>query len=46
MTIVLTHARQGMVIFVPPGDESDPTSAPAFYNDTDEYLTSLGVVEA
>jgi hypothetical protein len=33
------------VIFVPSGDESDPTRAPAFYNETYEYLTGLGVVE-
>ena len=26
--VLLTRARQGMVIFVPPGDESDPTRAP------------------
>jgi hypothetical protein len=43
--VLLTRARQGMVIFVPPGDESDPTRTPAFYNDTYEYLTGLGVVE-
>ena len=43
--VLLTRARQGMVIFVPPGDESDPTRAPAFYNDTYEYLTGLGVAE-
>jgi len=34
-----------MVIFVPPGDESDPTRAPAFYNDTYEYLLTLGLAE-
>ena len=28
--VLLTRARQGMVIFVPAGDESDPTRAPAF----------------
>ena len=43
--VLLTRARQGMVIFVPPGDESDPTRVPAFYNDTYEYLTRLGVAE-
>lgn len=41
--VLLTRARQGMVIFVPPGDESDPTRAPAFYDDTYEYLVGLGV---
>jgi hypothetical protein len=34
-----------MVIFVPPGDESDPTRTPTFYNDTYEYLAGLGVTE-
>ena len=43
--VLLTRARQGMVIFVPPGDESDPTRAPAFYDDTYEYLTALGVAQ-
>ncbi len=43
--VLLTRARQGMVIFVPPGDESDPTRTPAVYDDTYEYLTSLGVAE-
>jgi hypothetical protein len=43
--VLLTRARQGMVIFVPPGDESDPTRVPAFYNDTYEYLTVMGVAE-
>jgi len=43
--VLLTRARQGMVIFVPPGDESDPTRVPAFYDDTFKYLTRLGVAE-
>lgn len=43
--VLLTRARQGMVIFVPPGDESDPTRAPSFYDDTYQYLTGLGVAE-
>jgi hypothetical protein len=43
--VLLTRARQGMVIFVPPGDESDPTRLPAFYNDTHRYLTELGIPE-
>jgi len=43
--VLLTRARQGMVVFVPPGDDSDPTRVPAFYNDTYEYLTGMGVAE-
>jgi len=34
-----------MVIFVPLGDESDPTRDPRFYDDTYEYLVALGVAE-
>jgi hypothetical protein len=41
--VLLTRARQGMAIFVPPGDESDPTRAPAFYDETFEYLVGIGV---
>lgn len=41
--VLLTRARQGMVIFVPPGDGADPTREPAFYDDTYGYLTDLGV---
>jgi len=44
--VLLTRARQGMVIFVPPGDQSDPTRSPAFYDDTYEYLSGLGVAQA
>jgi hypothetical protein len=43
--VLLTRARQGMVVFVPPGDEADPTRAPAFYDDTYTYLRSLGIAE-
>jgi hypothetical protein len=41
--VLLTRARQGMVIFVPPGDDSDPTRRPAYYDGTFEYLAGLGV---
>jgi hypothetical protein len=41
--VLLTRARQGMVIFVPPGDLSDPTRTPAFYDPTFEYLASTGI---
>jgi hypothetical protein len=43
--VLLTRARQGMVIFVPPGDSDDPTRVPAFYDETFAYLSSLGVPE-
>jgi hypothetical protein len=43
--VLLTRARQGMVIFVPPGDRRDPTRAPAFYDATFEYLKAVGLPE-
>ncbi|HET9195427.1 MAG TPA: DUF2075 domain-containing protein [Vicinamibacterales bacterium] len=43
--VLLTRARQGMVLFVPPGDGSDPTRLPAFYDATYRYLIDLGVSE-
>ena len=44
--VLLTRARQGMVIFVPPGESSDPTRKTAFYDQTYDYLTGLGLPEA
>jgi hypothetical protein len=41
--VLLTRARQGMVIFVPPGDPSDSTRSPIFYDSTFAYLTELGI---
>ena len=43
--VLLTRARQGMVIFVPPGDEADPTRRPAFYDGTFNYLSRIGCRE-
>jgi len=40
--VLLTRARQGMVIVVPQGDEEDPTRDSAFYDDTYNYLASIG----
>ncbi len=41
--VLLTRARQGMVIFVPKGDEQDFTRPPNFYNETCEFLLSCGI---
>jgi hypothetical protein len=41
--VLLTRARQGMVVFVPPGDTADPTRVPAFYDLTFKYLKELGL---
>ena len=41
--VLLTRARQGMVIFVPPGDSSDPTRTPRVYDGIYEYLQLCGI---
>ena len=41
--VLLTRARQGMVLFIPPGDSSDPTRLPEFYNETFNYLSNIGI---
>jgi hypothetical protein len=41
--VLLTRARQGMVIFVPEGDPADPTRKPEFYDGTFGYLKGLGL---
>lgn len=43
--VLLTRARQGMVIFLPAGDERDQTRLPEFYDPVFEYLSSLGIGE-
>ncbi len=40
--VLLTRARQGMVIVVPPGDPEDPTRIPEFYDPIYEYLQGIG----
>ncbi len=40
--VLLTRARQGMVIVVPEGDSEDPTRSPEFYDPTFEYLQEIG----
>jgi hypothetical protein len=41
--VLLTRARQGMVIVVPPGDMRDATRPPAFYDPTFYYLRDVGL---
>ncbi len=43
--VLLTRARQGMVIVVPPGDIEDPTRHPKFYDPIFEYLREIGFSE-
>lgn len=40
--VLLTRARQGMVIVVPEGDSTDPTRIPAYYDRTFEFLRGIG----
>jgi hypothetical protein len=40
--VLLTRARQGMVIVVPPGDNDDPTRKPEYYDPTFMYLREIG----
>jgi hypothetical protein len=41
--VLLTRARQGMVLYVPRGDPTDPTRLPAFYDGIAAFLTACGV---
>lgn len=41
--VLLTRARQGMVILVPDGSASDHTRHPSFYDSTYEYLLTAGI---
>jgi len=43
--VLLTRARQGLVIFLPHGDANDHTRLPEFYDRTYEYLRGLGIPE-
>jgi hypothetical protein len=43
--VLLTRARQGMVLVVPEGSDTDPTRSPIFYDPTYEYLQSMGIPE-
>ena len=44
--VLLTRARQGMVIFVPHRDDSDATRAAEFYDKTYAYLSGIGIDQA
>lgn len=43
--VLLTRARQGMVIVVPEGNIEDHTRQPEFYNSTYEYFKEIGLKE-
>lgn len=42
--VLLTRARQGIVIFVPKGDPDDPTSRPEEFDVTASFLVDCGVM--
>ena len=42
--VLLTRARQGMIVFVPRGKSDDPTTCPEECNATADYLVSCGVI--
>lgn len=43
--VLLTRARQGMVIVVPKGNIEDHTRLPEFYDDTYKYFKKIGLKE-
>lgn len=43
--VLMTRARQGMIICVPEGKLEDHTRQPEFYDGTYEYLKSIGLEE-
>lgn len=43
--VLLTRARQGMVICIPEGNPADATRLPEFYDPTYEYFKQLGIKE-
>jgi hypothetical protein len=40
--VLLTRARQGMVLVIPSGDSDDPTRKPQYYDSTFAYLKDIG----
>lgn len=43
--VLLTRARQGMIIVVPKGDPEDKTRKAEYYNSTYDYLKRVGIIE-
>lgn len=41
--VLPTRARQGFVVFVPNGNQNDPTALPSFYDGLYEYFTDIGI---
>ena len=43
--VLLTRARQGMIIYIPKGNDVDATRVPAFYDYTFNLLKNIGIKE-
>jgi hypothetical protein len=43
--VLLTRARQGLIVFIPYGDDLDQTRPKKLYDQTFQYLQSLGLTE-
>ncbi|QOY53800.1 DUF2075 domain-containing protein [Candidatus Sulfurimonas marisnigri] len=43
--VLLTRARQGMILFIPYGAKDDKTRLPEFYDKTFEYMKEIGIQE-
>lgn len=43
--VLLTRARQGMIIFIPHGSDTDPTRPHTYYDGTYQYLKDIGIQE-
>ncbi|MEZ5427005.1 MAG: DUF2075 domain-containing protein [Pyrinomonadaceae bacterium] len=43
--VLLTRARQGLIIFIPEGDLDDKTRLPRYYDETFQYLKDFGLEE-
>ena len=43
--VLLTRARQGMIIFVPKGDQNDKSRLPEFYDVIYNDLKEIGIKE-
>jgi hypothetical protein len=41
--VLLTRARQGMILWIPQGDASDETRLPSFFDSTADYLIRCGL---
>lgn len=43
--VLLTRARQGLIIYIPEGDKKDQSRLPEYYNNTYQYLKHIGIEE-